>query len=300
MYPLKLSTAGRPLVFRMVDETDGHTPETGLTCTVTIRKAGGSFASPTGAVTEIANGYYQVAGNATDTDTAGPLILHATATGAVLDGPHVFHVEALLPGDTVAANLIEWLGVEPEVLNLNNRVEASISFDSGNVDYGEGTQAVPANVTHWRGNVPANLADTDKVQTTATISGDVTVGGYATGQDPATLLLVTPANKLATDSSGRVLLQPTQTGVTIPTVTTVTGIGSSGRNDIADSVLSRAASNVEGSAGPITLCGLMLATFRSERDGSDWNVYRTDGSTAFTTHSLVTSAGAAPITAVSS
>jgi hypothetical protein len=35
-------------------------------------------------------------------------------------------------------------------------------------------------------------------------SGNVTVAGYATGQDPATLLLVTPANKLATDSSGRV------------------------------------------------------------------------------------------------
>ena len=31
-----------------------------------------------------------------------------------------------------------------------------------------------------------------------------TVGGYATGEDPATLLLVTPANKLATNSGGQV------------------------------------------------------------------------------------------------
>lgn len=31
-----------------------------------------------------------------------------------------------------------------------------------------------------------------------------TVVGYATGQDPATLLLATPANKLATDGTGRV------------------------------------------------------------------------------------------------
>ncbi|MDQ3832235.1 MAG: hypothetical protein M3315_01100 [Actinomycetota bacterium] len=35
-------------------------------------------------------------------------------------------------------------------------------------------------------------------------SGNVTVGGYATGQDPATSILATPANKLATDGTGRV------------------------------------------------------------------------------------------------
>ena len=50
----------------------------------------------------------------------------------------------------------------------------------------------------------------------------MTVGGYAYGQDPSSLILVTAANKLATDSTGRVLLQPTQSGVTIPTVSTVT------------------------------------------------------------------------------
>ena len=43
---------------------------------------GGAFATPAGSVTEIANGWYQVAGNATDTSALGPLLLHATATGA--------------------------------------------------------------------------------------------------------------------------------------------------------------------------------------------------------------------------
>jgi hypothetical protein len=57
---------------------------------------------------------------------------------------------------------------------------------------------------------------------TATVPGNVTVGGYASGQDPGTYILVTAANKLATDTTGRVLLQPTQNGVTIPTVTAVT------------------------------------------------------------------------------
>jgi hypothetical protein len=35
-------------------------------------------------------------------------------------------------------------------------------------------------------------------------SGNVTIGGYAAGQDPATLLLKSPANLLTTDSSGNV------------------------------------------------------------------------------------------------
>ena len=35
-------------------------------------------------------------------------------------------------------------------------------------------------------------------------TGAVTIGGYAAGEDPATLLLLTPGHKLATDSSGGV------------------------------------------------------------------------------------------------
>jgi hypothetical protein len=37
-----------------------------------------------------------------------------------------------------------------------------------------------------------------------TLTGNVTVGSYASGQNPADYVLATPANKLATDSSGRV------------------------------------------------------------------------------------------------
>jgi hypothetical protein len=39
---------------------------------------------------------------------------------------------------------------------------------------------------------------------TRTLTGNVTVGGYASGQNPANYVLATPANKLATDTSGRV------------------------------------------------------------------------------------------------
>jgi hypothetical protein len=65
-----------------VDGADHRTGKTGLSPTVVLSKNGGAFASPAGAVTEVANGWYKIAGNATDCNTIGPLILHADGTGA--------------------------------------------------------------------------------------------------------------------------------------------------------------------------------------------------------------------------
>lgn len=81
-YPVKQSTTAQPLVFFMTDSSDHITGKTGLSPTVTLSKNGGSFASPSGAVSEIGSGWYKVAGNATDNGTLGPLILHATSSGA--------------------------------------------------------------------------------------------------------------------------------------------------------------------------------------------------------------------------
>jgi hypothetical protein len=71
-----------PTCFLMVSSTDHVTPVTGLSPTVTISKNGGAFGSPSGAVSEIANGWYAIAGNASDRDTLGELLIHATGTGA--------------------------------------------------------------------------------------------------------------------------------------------------------------------------------------------------------------------------
>lgn len=72
----------RPITFCLVSSTDHITAVTGATPTVVISKDGGAFASPSGAVTEIGNGWYKIAGNATDRNTLGELLVHATATGA--------------------------------------------------------------------------------------------------------------------------------------------------------------------------------------------------------------------------
>lgn len=78
-YPILQSSTESPLIFFMVESADHITGLTGASPTVTISKNGAAFASPSGAVSEIANGFYKVAGNATDTGTLGPIALHATA-----------------------------------------------------------------------------------------------------------------------------------------------------------------------------------------------------------------------------
>lgn len=76
------SSANYPVLFFMLDASDHVSGKTGLTPTVTLSKNGGAFAASAGAVSEIGNGWYQLAGNATDRSALGSLALHASATGA--------------------------------------------------------------------------------------------------------------------------------------------------------------------------------------------------------------------------
>lgn len=82
---IKQSSAVQHLVFLMIDSSDHLTGKTGLSPTVTLSKNGSAFTAPTGAVSEIANGWYKVAANTNDTDTLGPLVLHAEASGGGTD-----------------------------------------------------------------------------------------------------------------------------------------------------------------------------------------------------------------------
>jgi hypothetical protein len=79
---LQQAQSTHPLMFLLVQSSDHVTPATGLSPTVTLSKNGAAFASPAGAVTELANGWYKVAPNGVDCGTLGQLIVHATATGA--------------------------------------------------------------------------------------------------------------------------------------------------------------------------------------------------------------------------
>lgn len=102
---IKQSSTAYNLAFLMIDSTDHISGKTGLTCTVTLSKNTAAFGAPAGAVTEIGNGWYKVAGNATDTNTLGLLLLHATAAAADATDMIVGEVVAFDPQDGVRAGL---------------------------------------------------------------------------------------------------------------------------------------------------------------------------------------------------
>lgn len=79
---IKKDNATQPLVFLMIDSSDHIAGKTGLAPAVTLSKNGASFAAPAGSISEVGHGWYQVAGHASDTNTLGALVLHATASGA--------------------------------------------------------------------------------------------------------------------------------------------------------------------------------------------------------------------------
>ena len=79
--------------------------------------------------------------------------------------------------------------------------------DRGDVAWLTGGGDAAPTVEEIRIEMDANstkLANLDDTISSRQASGDVTVGGYAAGQDPASLLLVTPANKLSTSAAGLV------------------------------------------------------------------------------------------------
>jgi len=162
MPQLKQSSTAQPLVFLLVLTSDHISGATGLTPTVTLSKNGGAFASPSGAVTEISAGWYKVAGNATDTNTLGPLLLHATGTGA--DPVDLYYdVVAYDPQDAVALGLSM---VPTNVKQINAVATTSVTTVNAN----QGTTQ------------PLNFTDTGA---SALVKGDaIDVGSVAqTGRD---------------------------------------------------------------------------------------------------------------------
>lgn len=144
---LKQSSTAQPLVFKMVLTSDHLSPSTGLTPTVTLSKNGGAFSAAAGTVTEIANGWYKVAGNATDTGTLGPLVLHATGTSSDASDV-VFDVVAYDPQD----------GVHLGITALPNAAAAAAN---GLLTFGTGS----GQLTATSGVIKSNLVQVDGLTT---------------------------------------------------------------------------------------------------------------------------------------
>ena len=153
------STANDPLFFFLVLTSDHISPATGLAPTVTLSKNGAAFGAPAGAVTEIANGWYQVAGNATDTNTLGDILLHAsvaTADNCDLVAAQVVSFNprnANLGLTNVSANVAQWNGTNVAVpatagipdINVKNIVNTAAAIDANNL--------LKVDTEDWKGGV---------------------------------------------------------------------------------------------------------------------------------------------------
>jgi hypothetical protein len=197
MPDIKQSSAGTPITFLLVLSSDHITGATGLSPTVTISKNGAAYASPAGAVTELTNGWYKIAGNATDTNTLGPIDLHASvATADPCDMKDAANIVAYDPQDAVG------LGLSRIDATVSSRMAtftlptnfSSFSIDaSGRVDLGKWIGVAPAAVTssgyvqaallRWKTDDVAgtpNALISGRVDSNAQVVGDKT--GYSLSQ----------------------------------------------------------------------------------------------------------------------
>lgn len=183
------STASDPLFFFLTQSSDHISGLTGATPTVNISKNGAAGAAPAGAITQVDStnlpGWYQVAGNATDTNTLGDILLHATAASADPCDMVVAQVVAFNPRNAnlglsdVSANVAQWNGTnvaapatagvpDVNVKNINNVSASPVTAVNANqgttqpVNFtGTGAAALAqADVQDWKGaTAPANTGD---------------------------------------------------------------------------------------------------------------------------------------------
>ena len=162
------------VVFRAFLASDGKTPATGKTIAVTISKNGAAFGNPNAGATnatEISSGFYKFTLDATDTGTLGPLAWRG-AEGTINDAGDVLFV------------------VDANTGGLGN-LDAAVSSRLAAASYAAPLDAAGtrAAVGLAAANLDTQLAALDADVLTRMAAGNVTVGGYAAGQDPYTLVM---------------------------------------------------------------------------------------------------------------
>jgi hypothetical protein len=220
-YLVQNGNTARPLLFLLIGSTDHVSPVTGLgsAVTVTLSKNGGSFAAPSGAISEVGNGWYKVAASAADASTNGPLLLHAYGTGTDLCDDR-FEVVAFNPDTTGTGGL-------PVVGTGNNNFQSTAGAVavSGSVTVG-GYSSGQDPLTKISGQSATTLTigaggSVTFNNTSIAVSGNVTVGGYATGQDPLSKISGQSSTTLTIGAGGSVTFNNTSIA-NVTTVATVT------------------------------------------------------------------------------
>lgn len=192
----------------MVDSSDHVTGKTGLSSpdsiTLTISKAGGSFAAVGGAISEVSSGWYKVSLTTTDTGTLGDLAFHATATGC---DPTDWcdQVTAQILGDTLTANATQINSVSASsvtTINANLGTTQPINFTGTGASALAKSDVVDiagAAVSASTAQIGVNVVNAGG---TAWASGSLTSGVFASGAITATAIAADAigASELAADA----------------------------------------------------------------------------------------------------
>ena len=181
------NSGGAIIVYLMVDATDGETAETGLSPTVQISKNGGAFATTTNGSVEIGNGWYRVTLSATETDTNGPFIIRATATGAD-EWRDIMHI------GTMPVDVLLWNGTAVAVPTVAGVVEVDITHILG--------AAVSTATAQLGVNVVSGAANSLTASVLAADAVTELQAGLATGTHAANLQAAVDAILVDTGTSG--------------------------------------------------------------------------------------------------
>lgn len=184
-----LQGSARNVPFFMVQSADHITGATGAAPTVTISKDGGAFAAPSGTVSELTGGWYNLALAAADTGTLGALAFHATGTGA----DPVDWKEEIVAYDGQDAAALGLSRLDAAVSSRSTLTQADILSDATPFPGADIDAAVSSRSSHAAADVIA-----------------VTLSELAQGQPPATptvgealaLLYMALRNASTMDTSG--------------------------------------------------------------------------------------------------
>ena len=231
---IQKSATAYKLIFQLIASSDHITGLTGKagSVVVSLSKNGAAGSAPAGAIAEVdatnLPGVYSIAGNATDSDTAGPLWIYAKDAASdptahlianIID-PTIanYGVNAVkLNGQTItAAAGVTFPASVASPTNITAATGITVSTNSDKTGYSL-TQSFPTNFSSLGISVGGHISNVD---TLTTYTGD-------TPQTGDSYARIGAAGASLTGITG-VTLAATQTGVTIPTVTNLTNAPTSG------------------------------------------------------------------------
>lgn len=324
---LRQSTAVDISIGPFVDATDGSTAETALTISqadVRLKKGAGNWAqvNQSTSATHEENGYYEKSLDTTDTNTVGILRIAVSETGALPVCQDYYVLEEAIFDAQYAASSNAWSGAAGSTtltaLADNSITAAKIAADA--IGASELTADAVAEIADavWdeatSGHVTAGTfgqrnfivrANTAQAGAPTTITLDASASASDDFYNDA-LLFITGGtgagqSRFITDYDGTTKVATVGTWVTNPSSDSVfcmipfDSVATASANDIADAVLSRNVSNVEGSMPEHCLGTVVLSTLEFDISGTTWNIKRTDGSTTHATKTLGVDPDADPI-----